>query len=254
MDLAGVVGQVVELPGFRPCRRRDVHRLPVALADRAAAEQLPAGDGLLVVHLLGLAGQVAQPGTPAHLGHVAAAPAPAGVAHAGEVEDGRRDIHHRAEGVADLPLALEPRIADQRRHADAALGGEGLVQPRRRGGRLGPAWSVPDVGIGAADVLQAIVVVLVEEALQLRAELGEGFEQRAFGAVVGHEQHEGVVQQPLLAQVVEYPADVPVHALDHRRVDLHGPRRDAPLLLVELFPLLVEGEHRMRLHLGVGQP
>lgn len=60
-----------------------------------------------------------------------------------------------------------------------------------------------------------------------------------------YEQDEGVVQLALPAQVVHDPADVPVHALDHRRVDLHRPRRLSPFLVLQGLPLAGQGEHRM---------
>ncbi|MNP10747.1 hypothetical protein D3C76_1029070 [compost metagenome] len=95
--------------------------------------------------------------------------------------------------------------------------------------------------------------MLVEVGQQLRAELGEGLEQRTFGAVVGHEQHEGIVQLALAAQVVQHPADVPVHAFDHGGINLHGPRRDCPLLGAKALPFLAQLHQWMGLGRGIDQ-
>ena len=53
---------------------------------------------------LGLAGKPTQPRPAARLGDLAAAPALAWVADTGEVEEGRGDVHHRGEGMADRAL------------------------------------------------------------------------------------------------------------------------------------------------------
>ncbi|MNF78499.1 hypothetical protein D3C84_606850 [compost metagenome] len=156
--------------------------------------------------------------------------------------------------MADLALERQLRVVHQRRNTDPAFGGEGLEQPRRRGRHLRPVRPVPDVGVGATDVVQAVVVMLVEIGQQLRAEFRKGLQQRPFGTVIGHEQDEGVVQLPLLAQVIDNPPDVPVHALDHRRINLHGPRGDLPLLVVQGVPLCSQLDQRMRLDIGLDQP
>ena len=60
----------------------------------------------------------------------------------------------------------------------------------------------------------------------LRGDLGtvkrHGFDDRSLCAVVGHEDDDGVVEFPGLGQVVEHPADVPVHPVHHAGVDLHA--------------------------------
>ena len=95
--------------------------------------------------------------------------------------------------------------------------------------------------------------MLVEVGHQLRAELGERFQQRAFGTVVGHEQDEGVVELALLAQVIDDPADVPVHALDHRRVDLHGSCGNLLLFIAQRVPLRAELNQRVRFDVCLDQ-
>ena len=56
------------------------------------------------------------------------------------------------------------------------------------------------------------------------------------GAVVGHEEHDRVLQRAHRAQLVQDAADLAVHPVDHRGVDRHLLGLEAPLLLVEALP------------------
>ncbi len=97
---------------------------------------------------------------------------------AGEFQHGRGDVHDGAERRADLALPGEARPGGEADHADAALGGEGLVQPRRRGGGLRPARAVPDERVGAAEIVEAVVAVLFD-LLRRSADQGSASPRRS---------------------------------------------------------------------------
>ncbi len=205
------------------------------------------------VHRLRRAAQIRHQRAAAHLHHVAIPPARARMRHAGEVEQGRRDIHRSREGLADRALAFE-RLAGQERHdADAALGGVRLVEPRRRRRRLRPARAVPDIGIGPPDILQPVVVVLGDEFHQLGTEHRHRLDQRALRAVVRQEQDHRIVEIAACLQVRHEAADVPVDALHHRGIDFHRAGGDRALLGIHLVPRLGARHHRMRHDIGRAQ-
>ena len=74
----------------------------------------------------------------------------------------------------------------------------------RRGRGTRPPRAVPDAGVRVADVVERVVVVPGDDLGNARAfEDGHRLEDVAFGAVVGHEDDEGVVQLVGLAQIRE---------------------------------------------------
>ena len=106
-------------------------------------------------------------------------------------------------------------------HADAAFGREGFVETTWCCGGLGPAWTVPNEAVAAPEILEGIVVVGLQVLHHLALDDGVGFVGGPFGAVVGHEADEGVVQLAGRFEVVDDFADVVVDALDHGCEDFH---------------------------------
>ena len=58
--------------------------------------------------------------------------------------------------MGDLAGTLSARRANDRRHPDAALGGVGFYEARRCSRRLRPARTVPGIGAGPPDIVEAL--------------------------------------------------------------------------------------------------
>ena len=90
-----------------------------------------------------------------------------------------------------------------------------------------------------------------DERRDFSAAQRHGLDDRPLRAVVRQKDHDGVVQLADAVEVVDHPADVPVHPVHHGRVDLHGARGHRALLVGHIRPLGgVIGHHRVRLDVG----
>src|SRR5690606_23456046 len=129
-------------------------------------------------------------------------------------------------------------------YRDTAFIHKGLVQIEGRGANLGPAWTVFDKGAGAARVFVTVVAMLV------RPGTGFAFIQHrvAVGAVVRHEDDDGVVVLAALFQVLDHAADLCVHGFHHGGVDSHTLAFDALLFWAQLFPAWPGGIAHIALH------
>ena len=110
----------------------------------------------------------------------------------------------RSSPRAAMPL----RPVDDQRRRDAPFVNPGLVAAERRVGHRRPARPQAEVRRRRAGRRRRVVAVVADH--DLRA-----------GAVVGEEKDQRVLEGAHRAELVEHPADLAVHPVDHRRVDLH---------------------------------
>lgn len=101
------------------------------------------------------------------------------------------------------------------------LGRIGLGEAGRRGSRLCPFGAVGHIGRATAKVAETVVGFGKAARQQFRA---RRFRVEALGAVIGHEQDYRVVEFAVRPQRTDHPADIGIHAFDHRGIDLHGAR------------------------------
>ena len=225
MNLTRISAQVVHLPLLGSLGLRDEEDFPVTAAHRCAPACLPALDEVGGVDCFAFAAEEAEHAFAAHGDDFAALVGRGWVLDSGHFEDCGREVHDCAEGSGDAGGVLGGGMRGgefgEERHADAAFGREGFVQSARGGGCLGPARSVPDEAVAAAEVLERVVVVGLQVLHHLALDDWVGFVRGSFGSVVGHEADEGVVELARLLEVVDDFADVVVDALDHCGEDFH---------------------------------
>ena len=242
MHLAEVAVEIVQLPLVRAARGWEVDRLPAALTDGGSPAGLPAVDELVGVDAGSLPVEPGDHAFASHADDVAAAVGRGGVGHAGHLEDRRGDVHDGGELVADAArghrqVGIPGGELGHEGNPDASFRCVRLVEPTWRGGRLRPSRTIPDEGIVVAEILQAVVVILLEMLHRAAMEHRGRFVGTTLRAIVGHEHDEGVVVFSYLFQMLDYLPHVVIDALHHPRVHLHGARRLGSLLRRHLAPV-----------------
>src|SRR5690606_24661060 len=138
---------------------------------------------------------------PGHRHHLAAADY-GGILASGEIDARRPEIERRGKRMTASGLHAKSRRTDDQRRMDAALRERTFRE--EVAGRAGRAPAEPDqpVAVPPPGVLDAVV--------ELRTVVGhEGaVVGRAFGAVVGHEEHERVVELADLFEMAKQAADL----------------------------------------------
>ncbi|MCY1516349.1 hypothetical protein D9M68_509700 [compost metagenome] len=165
-----------------------------------------------------------------------------------------QDVVERGRDVVDVvelrarrgvgPDAARPRH-DQRRARAAEVCGDQLGALERRGAGPGPARVVHVVGLAPAQCVEAAQAFQQLEVLRyfcgdavLRQQLDHGA-VLSFGAaavVAEHEEHQRVVAQPELLQLVDDLADLRIGVLQEAGVDLHQPALERALGLGNAVP------------------
>src|SRR5690606_2996451 len=106
----------------------------------------------------------------------------------------------------------------------------------RRCARARPVAAVVHVARRAAEVLEAVVVFLADVLLDRAREI----HAPGLGAVIRGEHDERVLVLADRLQIIDEAPDVEIEIADHRGVDLHASRLDAPLLRRQRAPPRLE--------------
>ena len=143
------------------------------------------------------------------------------------VEHGRDHVDRVRVLRADLASGFHAlRPADDEGVADAAAVGLALPAPERGVAGERPAPRVVVEVVRAADLvdhLQALLERLLRVVEELRLVRRSGRAALGARAVVGDHHHQGVLEEALLREEVEQPAELVVGVAEEARKNLHHP-------------------------------
>ena len=155
-------------------------------------------------------------------------------AHAGEIKQGRHHVGHVHELPPDRARVTDPRRPRRdERYSPPARTGVGLERRKRRVRHLAPPGRIQRRAARAAEVVrvrplaldrrrrQAHVAAVVVEHPGGTAGIG--------AAVVRREDDDGVVELADRLEKRDQPSDVPVHAIEHRRIRFHVAGEQRPI-------------------------
>jgi hypothetical protein len=127
--------------------------------------------------------------------------------HTSHRQNGRREVNHVARIPAQFSTcldALRPLHNEWRR--DTALVHPRLVHPEGRVGDGRPAWAEAQEGLGRSGRCRRIMAVTPNHHLRARP-------------IVRQEHNDGVLERVHGTNLIDHATNLPVHAIDHRRVD-----------------------------------
>ncbi|MCY1396440.1 hypothetical protein D9M71_114130 [compost metagenome] len=173
------------------------------------------------------------------------------VCDVGKLQEGRHHVHHAEDLLVDATLLLHRRNVEDDRHGNPALASEALVVQPWSSTHLGPLRPVVD----ERSLVPHISQTVVERAFDPLAAARQIERRIAVGAIVRHEQHNGVIELSGRFQILKQAANMMIHVVNHGRVHFHAPGLLQALLFGELIPAWQCAAHRsVRPGSGIDDP